>query len=231
MGTSTFRLAGGRARLLCSAIGRGSKACLLASSGGLTRRPGSAIGAPSQRTILRPSTETATTPGSPTPADATRIFTWLICESYDDKGNAILYRYKQEDDADIDARCRQMTLILTASRRRNNRLITKQFAPRYLKNIQYGNRQPREAGENLLFRGDWLFEVCSITANTTKPRRRPRKSAHGSCGKTHFRSSAQPLTSDPPGCVAGNPLGGARGSSTVRSATFMVLPLDVRHRP
>ena len=36
------------------------------------------------------------------PADPTRIFTWLICESYDDKGNAILYRYKPEDDANID---------------------------------------------------------------------------------------------------------------------------------
>ena len=36
------------------------------------------------------------------PADQTRVFRWLICESYDDKGNAILYRYKPEDDAGID---------------------------------------------------------------------------------------------------------------------------------
>src|SRR5262245_14000810 len=27
------------------------------------------------------------------PADPTRIFSWLICESYDDKGNAIVYEY------------------------------------------------------------------------------------------------------------------------------------------
>ena len=31
------------------------------------------------------------------PADPTRIFTWLICESYDDKGNVIVYDYKPED--------------------------------------------------------------------------------------------------------------------------------------
>ena len=28
----------------------------------------------------------------------TRVFSWLICESYDDKGNAIVYEYKAEDD-------------------------------------------------------------------------------------------------------------------------------------
>ena len=31
-----------------------------------------------------------------------RVFSWLICESYDDKGNAIYYKYKPEDSAEID---------------------------------------------------------------------------------------------------------------------------------
>ena len=31
------------------------------------------------------------------PTDPTRIFTWLICESFDDKGNAALYEYVAED--------------------------------------------------------------------------------------------------------------------------------------
>jgi RHS repeat-associated protein len=83
------------------------------------------------------------------PVDPTRIFTWLICESYDDKGNAILYCYKREDDANFDA---------TAPQERN-RLISGQFAQRYLKNIQYGNRTPRITGEDLTIRKDWLFEV------------------------------------------------------------------------
>src|SRR6266849_1395999 len=36
------------------------------------------------------------------PEDALRIFSWLICESYDDKGNAIVYEYKVEDSANVD---------------------------------------------------------------------------------------------------------------------------------
>ena len=36
------------------------------------------------------------------PADQTRIFSWLICESYDDKGNVISYRYKEENSDGVD---------------------------------------------------------------------------------------------------------------------------------
>jgi RHS repeat-associated protein len=84
------------------------------------------------------------------PADPTRVFAWLICESRDDKGNAILYRYKPEDDANIDR---------TAPQERN-RLIADQFPKRYLKNICYGNRTPSVAGEDLTLRSDWLFDVA-----------------------------------------------------------------------
>ena len=35
------------------------------------------------------------------PTDSTRILSWLICESYDDKGNVIIYKYKSEDSARI----------------------------------------------------------------------------------------------------------------------------------
>lgn len=36
------------------------------------------------------------------PADPARIFSWLICESYDDRGNAIVYGYKGENSDGID---------------------------------------------------------------------------------------------------------------------------------
>jgi Salmonella virulence plasmid 65kDa B protein len=36
------------------------------------------------------------------PADPRRIFSWLICETRDDKGNAILYDYKAEDGTGVD---------------------------------------------------------------------------------------------------------------------------------
>src|SRR5215216_1540901 len=32
------------------------------------------------------------------PSDPGRVFSWLICESYDDKGNAIIYEYEAEND-------------------------------------------------------------------------------------------------------------------------------------
>src|SRR6266540_1886961 len=35
-------------------------------------------------------------------ADPGRIFSWLICETRDDKGNAVLYEYKPEDGAGVD---------------------------------------------------------------------------------------------------------------------------------
>src|SRR6476661_7495097 len=36
------------------------------------------------------------------PEDPSQIFTWLICQSYDDKGNAIVYKYNAESSEGID---------------------------------------------------------------------------------------------------------------------------------
>lgn len=91
-------------------------------------------------------------------ANRSWIFSWLICESYDDKGNAILYEYKAEDDKGVD--------LNQANER--NRLRT---ANRYLKRILYGNRQPfllditkpgfrKPHTEQTDFASaDWMFEL------------------------------------------------------------------------
>jgi RHS repeat-associated protein len=63
------------------------------------------------------------------PADMNRVFSWLICESYDDKGNAIVYEYADENDNEVDL----------SQVNEHNRLRT---ANRYLKCIKYGNRKP-----------------------------------------------------------------------------------------
>jgi RHS repeat-associated protein len=83
------------------------------------------------------------------PADPSRIFSWLICESYDDKGNAIRYGYVSEDDRDID-------LSLVSERNRSTEI---RKANRYLKRIQYANRTPRTVDEDLSTRKDWLLET------------------------------------------------------------------------
>ncbi|WP_344928305.1 SpvB/TcaC N-terminal domain-containing protein, partial [Streptosporangium carneum] len=36
------------------------------------------------------------------PDDPARVFTWLACESFDGRGNAIRYEYKAEDSAGVD---------------------------------------------------------------------------------------------------------------------------------
>jgi YD repeat-containing protein len=83
------------------------------------------------------------------PADPMRVFNWLICESYDDRGNAIFYEYKAEDSTSVD----------TSQVHEKNRSDLTRSANRYLKRIRYGNRTPHQPGEDLSERTDWMFEV------------------------------------------------------------------------
>ena len=92
------------------------------------------------------------------PSDKSRVFSWLICESYDDKGNAIVYEYAPENDKGIDL----------SKANEQNRIRT---ANRYIKRIWYGNRQPLLINiNNPSFRkshieqpdlssAEWMFEV------------------------------------------------------------------------
>jgi RHS repeat-associated protein len=79
------------------------------------------------------------------PSDPTHSFSWLICESYDDKGNAIVYEYKPEDSADVN----------TSQANDRNRVRT---VNRYLKRIKYGNRVSRLVQPDLT-QASWMFEV------------------------------------------------------------------------
>ncbi|MFE2146037.1 SpvB/TcaC N-terminal domain-containing protein [Streptomyces sp. NPDC059456] len=87
------------------------------------------------------------------PADASRVFAWLICESHDDRGNLIAYGYKAEDDEGVD----------TAAGHERNRQRT---ANRHLKRIRYGNRTPWPSSLDaatgrrpLPGDGQWHFEL------------------------------------------------------------------------
>jgi len=87
------------------------------------------------------------------PADPGRIFTWLICESYDDKGNVIAYRYKPENSDKVD---------LSQANERNRTDITRS-ANRYLKHVYYGNQTPYfpdlSAENSPVLPADWHFEL------------------------------------------------------------------------
>jgi RHS repeat-associated protein len=77
--------------------------------------------------------------------ESSRVFSWLICESFDDKGNAVVYEYAAENADNVDHSL--------ASER--NRL---RQANRYLKRIKYGNRVSRLVQPDLS-QATWLFEV------------------------------------------------------------------------
>jgi RHS repeat-associated protein len=87
------------------------------------------------------------------PADPSRIFSWLICESYDDKGNVIAYQYKAEDSGGVD--------LIQANER--NRTDATRSANRYIKHIFYGNRNPYfpdlTATAPVALPTDWCFQL------------------------------------------------------------------------
>jgi hypothetical protein len=92
------------------------------------------------------------------PSAPHHVFSWLICRSYDDKGNAIVYDYVAEDDRGVD-------LDLPSERRRSR------SANRYLRRIRYGNLAPlmldpgqpsfrrSHLAEHDLAAAGWMFSV------------------------------------------------------------------------
>jgi hypothetical protein len=87
------------------------------------------------------------------PADASRIFSWLICESYDDKGNATVFQYKAENSVGVD---------LSQAHERNRSVATR-ASKRYIKHVLYGNRTPYFPDLNAVgpvaLPTDWCFEL------------------------------------------------------------------------
>jgi RHS repeat-associated protein len=89
------------------------------------------------------------------PEDPGRVFSWLICQSYDDEGNAIIYEYVEEDSENVRL----------SGVHEKNRTPLSRSAARYLKRIKYGNRTPnRDADWGAtdpadLPDSDWMFET------------------------------------------------------------------------
>ncbi|MFM7732453.1 MAG: SpvB/TcaC N-terminal domain-containing protein, partial [Cyanobium sp.] len=106
------------------------------------------------------------------PADPARIFSWLICESRDDKGNGVRYLYTAEDSL-LSLRPGQEDPFLAAHQRnRGGPEDPGRTAQRYPHRILYGNRRPLLSADGERPRrlsdlaeppgdsaADWLFEV------------------------------------------------------------------------
>ncbi len=95
------------------------------------------------------------------PDDPKRIFKWLLCQSRDDKGNALLYEYKTDDGAGVD-------ILQAHERNRGAADDPRRRTNRHIKRIFYGNRvsllddqgkRPRFVNATHFGRADWMFEV------------------------------------------------------------------------
>lgn len=84
------------------------------------------------------------------PADPRRVFTWLLEETRDDRGNLTRYVFKAEDGAGIELG--RLSEASRFDRAGDGTSVFRATAQRYLKRVLYGNRQPGVAA-------DWLFEV------------------------------------------------------------------------
>ncbi|MDX2423233.1 MAG: SpvB/TcaC N-terminal domain-containing protein, partial [Amphritea sp.] len=94
------------------------------------------------------------------PADTGRIFKWLICETRDDKGNALIYRYKSDNGVGVD---------FTQVHERNRGALDdpRRQVNRYLKRVLYGNRaslldatgqRPALLTDAQVSTAEWMFE-------------------------------------------------------------------------
>lgn len=88
------------------------------------------------------------------PTDAARIFSYLICRTWDDRGNVTEYEYKAEDGA----------RVVTTSAHESNRRMPQRVANRYLKFIRYGGATPwfpnwAETGKQTPLPASWHFEL------------------------------------------------------------------------
>src|SRR5262249_36775679 len=81
------------------------------------------------------------------PADPTRIFSWLLDLSFDERGNTIRYVYKPEDNANVAVTGSEAHRVVTANR--------------YLKQIFYGNDTPYLPGVEQYSElpTDWCFQL------------------------------------------------------------------------
>ncbi|WP_191971672.1 SpvB/TcaC N-terminal domain-containing protein [Streptomyces luteolifulvus] len=94
-------------------------------------------------------------------ADPRRVFSWLLCETRDDRGNAVQYRYRPEDSDGVD-------LTAPHEQGRGGADAPSRRAARYLKSVRYGNqvplldqqgRRPVDVSPVALLDAGWMFEL------------------------------------------------------------------------
>jgi hypothetical protein len=109
------------------------------------------------------------------PDNPQHIFSWLICETRDDKGNAVIYEYKADDGTGVD-------LTQAHECNRGNRDDARRSVNRYIKHIRYGNitslldntgNRPRFLTQSNI---KWMFGMpkrCIAVRSIVMPKAKP----------------------------------------------------------
>jgi RHS repeat-associated protein len=111
------------------------------------------------------------------PYDPARVFSWLICESYDDTGNTIVFEYKAENSDGVEP----------ALANEANRTPRDRAANRYLKRVKYGNRASRLTQPDAS-KTEWLFEVVFDYGEHDRDAPRPEEAQAWSSRRDPFSS-------------------------------------------
>lgn len=104
-------------------------------------------------------------PQAPLTGRDARVFSWLLEETRDDRGNVARYRYKPEDGAGVEPRLSELSRFRIDDsgnlvRDGDGKAIFEATSQRYLERIQYGNRVPVSRDEPAPDDPEaWLFEV------------------------------------------------------------------------
>lgn len=124
------------------------------------------------------------------PEESSLIYSWLISESHDDKGNVIVYEYKEENSVKVNV----------AQAHERNRRADIRKNNRYIKSIRYGNHhpyfpeikndQPLPLPPNDIIDGskNWNFEVIFDYGEHDPSAPKPDEGGEWSCRNDPFSS-------------------------------------------
>lgn len=124
------------------------------------------------------------------PADARKVFSWLLQETRDDRGNAILFDYKSEDAVGVD-------VTQPHESGRGDASSPARQANRYVKSIRYGNRvplldntghRPIDLSTDALQNAGWMFEVVFDYGEHSDVDPKPADSGEWLCRNDPFSS-------------------------------------------
>jgi hypothetical protein len=125
------------------------------------------------------------------PEHPTRIFSWLICESYDDKGNVIAYGYQAEDDRNVDqGQANERNRLRTANRYLN---VSSTATARRIATPLPGKPPTRPS----FLRGTGCSRWSLTMANTTRTTRSQTMRGNGSAATIPFPLIEPDLRSAP----------------------------------